>query len=176
MYTHIDIGKYISGDDNINLIELYLINNKSNNTVNVTISDKIDKLVDNIYKKSRTEKYKSYIHKERVYTYELSNDNQYVYTKIKKQLDIIDNVLVISSKHDKQPNYTFPCTNDIDNICEYTIKEYKISNRLSVIIRYDYEGGETIKTLYVEYKHSQNVDTDKINEQINKIFIKLVSC
>jgi hypothetical protein len=129
-------------------------------------------MVDNIYKKSRTEKYKSYFNKERVYTYELSNDNQYVYTKIKKHLDIIDNILVIASKHDKQPNYTFPCTNDIDNICEYTIKEYKISNRLSLIIRYD---DENIKTLFIEYKHSQNVDIDKINEQINKIIAKIVN-
>jgi hypothetical protein len=94
-----------------------------------------------------------------------------------EQLDIIDNILVISSKQDKQPNYTFPCTNDIDNICEYTIKEYKISNRLSIIIRYDLDSNseETIKTLYVEYKHSQNVDTDKINEQINRIFSKILS-
>lgn len=176
MYTPIDIGKYISNDDNINLIEVYLINSKTENTVNVMISDKIDKCVDNIYKKNRTEKYKSYFHKERVYTYELSNDNQYVSTKIKKHMDIIDNVLVIASKHDKQPNYTFPCTNDIDNICEYTIKEYKISNRLSVIIRYDNDNDKTIKTLYVEYKHSQNVDTDKINEQINRIFSKIFSC
>ena len=177
MYTHIDIGKYISNYENINTIELYIINSNTENTINVMISDRIDKLVDNIYKKSRTEKYKSYFNKERVYTYELSNDNQYVYTKIKKELDIIDNILVISSKQDKQPNYTFPCTNDIDNICEYTIKEYKISNRLSIIIRYDLDSNseETIKTLYVEYKHSQNVDTDKINEQINRIFSKILS-
>jgi hypothetical protein len=172
MYTNIDIGKYISNDDNINLIEIYMINSMIDNHINVMISDKIDKYIDSFYKKSRVEKYKSYFHKERVYTYELSNDNQYVHTKIKKQLDIIDNVLIISSKHDKQPNYTFPCTNDIDNICEYIIKEYKISNRLSIIIRYD---DNDIKTLYVEYKHSQNVDTDKINEQINKIFSKLFS-
>ena len=83
----------------------------------------------------------------------------------------INDILVIVSKHDKQPNYTFPCTNDIDNICEYTIKEYKISNRLSLIMRYD---NENIKTLYIEYKHSQNVDIDKINEQINKIIAKIL--
>jgi macrodomain Ter protein organizer (MatP/YcbG family) len=88
MYTRIDIGKYISNYENINTIELYIINSNTENTINVMISDRIDKLVDNIYKKSRTEKYKSYFNKERVYTYELSNDNQYVYTKIKKELDI----------------------------------------------------------------------------------------
>jgi len=171
MISKVNINDYIT-NDNVNLIEIYIINSKNNNSINVMSSDKTEKLIDNIYKKNRVEKYKSYSHKDRVYTYELSNDNQYVYTKIKKHLDIIDNILVIASKHDKQPNYTFPCTNDIDNICEYTIKEYKISNRLSLIMRYD---DENIKTLFIEYKHSQNVDIDKINEQINKIIAKIVN-
>ena len=170
MISKVNINNYIS-NDNVNLIEIYFINSKNENSINVITSDKIEKIIDNIYKKNRVEKYKSYFHKDRVYTYELSNDNQYVYTKIKKQLDIINDILVIVSKHDKQPNYTFPCTNDIDNICEYTIKEYKISNRLSLIMRYD---NENIKTLYIEYKHSQNVDIDKINEQINKIIAKIL--
>jgi len=171
MISKVNIDNYIS-NDNVFLIEIYFINSKNGNTINVMTNDKIEKIIDNIYKKSRIEKYKSYFHKDRVYTYELSNDNQYVYTKIKKQLEIINNILVIVSKQDKQPNYTFPCTNDIDNICEYTIKEYKISNRLSLIMRYD---NENIKTLYIEYKHSQNVDIDKINEQINKIIAKILN-
>jgi len=171
----IDINNYIFNDkndniDNINLIEIYIINSKDEHEINVKTSDNIEKLIDSVYKKNRIENYKSYFYKERVYTYELTNDNQYVYTKIKKNIDIINNILVISSKQDKQPNYTFPCTNDIDNICEYTIKEYKISNRISIIMRYDND----IKTFYIEYKHSQNVDIDKVNEQINRILAKIL--
>lgn len=171
MNSIININKYISTDE-VNLIEIYLIKSKNTNSINVTTSDKVEKIVDTFYKKSRVEKYKSYFHKERVYTYELSNDNQHVYTKIKKHVDIINNILVIASKQDKQPNYTFPCTNDIDNISEYTIKEYKISNRLSLIMQYD---TDNIKTLCIEYKHSQNVDIDKINEQITKIISKVMN-
>jgi hypothetical protein len=180
MNYKIDINKYI--DNDVNLIEIYLIKNneKNENSINVSSSDKLEQLIDNIYKKNKVEKYISYYNRDKVYTYELSNDNQYVYTKFKRHLDIIDNILVVASKHDKQPNYTFPCTNDIDNISQFTIKEYKISYRISLFIRYDNNIDKTIdktiKTIYIEYKHSQNVDIDKINEQINKIITKISNC
>ena len=178
MNYKIDINKYIN--DDVNLVEIYLIKDKNENSINVSSSDKLEHLIDNIYKKNKVEKYISYYNREKVYTYELSNYNQYVYTKFKKNLDIIDNILVVASKHDKQPNYTFPCTNDIDNISQFTIKEYKISYRISLFIRYDNNIDKTIdktiKTIYIEYKHSQNVDIDKINEQINKIITKISNC
>jgi hypothetical protein len=197
--TLIDVNKYLYNTNNtddtigfnnnndkmrdINLIEIYIINTnkgKHDNIIDVSLSSRnnLESFIDNYYKKSRVEKYKSYTHKERVYTYELSNDNQYVSSKIKKNIDIIENILVICSKNDKQPNYTFPCTNDIDNITEYILKEYKISNRISLIMRSDIidnVNNKEIKTLYIEYKHSNNVDTDKINDTINKIIKKILS-
>ena len=205
----IDINKYVSNTNStpdkivstqcdINLIEIYFINkiniheigrdNIPDNVIDVSIKNKLESFIDNYYKKSRVEKYKTYYHKERIYTYELSNDNQYVSSKIKKKLDKLEDILVICSKNDKQPNYTFPCTNEIDNISEYIIKEYKISNRISLIMRTDIcnsmgEGAASaaqadnkeIKTLYIEYRHSDNVDTDKTNETINKIIAKILS-
>ena len=186
----LDINKYISGfqsvvggdsQEDINLIEIYFINRgirePQDNVIDVSVKNSLETFIDNYYKKSRVEKYKSYTHKERIYTYELSNDNQYVSSKIKKHMDIIDNILVICSKNNKQPNYTFPCTNEIDSISEYIIKEYKISNRISLILRCDSggdSGSEEINTLYIEYRHSNNVDIDKINETINKIIRKIL--
>jgi hypothetical protein len=192
--TNITSDKILTNQCDINLIEIYFINKinireigrvKSNNdniqdnVIDVSIKNKLESFIDNYYKKSRVEKYKSYNHKERIYTYELSNDNQYVSSKIKKKLDKLDNILVICSKNDKQPNYTFPCTNEIDNVSEYILKEYKISNRISLIMRSDISNGmderSDIKTLYIEYRHSDNVDTDKTNETINKIIAKILS-
>jgi hypothetical protein len=37
------------------------------------------------------------------------------------------------------------------------------------------EACDEIKTLYIEYRHSSNVDIDKINETINKIIRKISS-
>jgi hypothetical protein len=187
----LDINKYITGfpsivggsQEDINLIEIYFINRciresqrPQNNVIDVSVKNSLETFIDNYYKKSRIEKYKSYTHKERIYTYELSNDNQYVSSKIKKHMDILDNIFVICSKNNKQPNYTFPCTNEIDSISEYIIKEYKISNRISLILRSDScsDSNEEIKTLYIEYRHSNNVDIDKINETINKIIRKIL--
>lgn len=192
----LDINKYITGfpsvvgggsQEDINLIEIYFINRgirgqqgQQENVIDVSVKNSLETFIDNYYKKSRVEMYKSYTHKERIYTYELSNDNQYVSSKIKKHMDILDNILVICSKNNKQPNYTFPCTNEIDSVSEYIIKEYKISNRISLILRCDScdsgggGGGEEIKTLYIEYRHSNNVDIDKINETINKIIRKIL--
>ena len=198
----LDINKYITGfpsvvgggsQEDINLIEIYFINRcirgqqgqreQQENVIDVSVKNSLETFIDNYYKKSRVEMYKSYTHKERIYTYELSNDNQFVSSKIKKHMDILDNIFVICSKNNKQPNYTFPCTNEIDSVSEYIIKEYKISNRISLILRCDSDsgdgsgsggGGEEIKTLYIEYRHSNNVDIDKINETINKIIRKIL--
>jgi len=209
-FDTLDINKYITGltrdslvataagaggQEDINLIEIYFINRGTSDTrdniIDVFVKNSLETFIDNYYKKSRVEKYKSYTHKERTYTYELSNDNQYVSSKIKKHMDILDNIFVICSKNNKQPNYTFPCTNEIDSVSEYIIKEYKISNRISLIMRSDIVSGasgasgaggaggeagkEVVKTLYIEYRHSSNVDIDKINETINKIIRKISS-
>ena len=86
----------------------------------------------------------------------------YTFYKTKKS-----NIYIICSKIDKYPQYVFSCTNDIDDISEVTIKEYKISNRISLIIKN--EVNENIKTLLIEYKHSTNVEMDKITEIVNKL-------
>ena len=90
------------------------------------------------------------------------------------------NLFILSSKIDKFPQYIFPCTNDIDYISTYSIKEYKINNRISLFIRYDYLNDEEkqnlAKTFYIEYRHSPNVEIDKINEYINNIINTYISC
>jgi len=170
--TNIDLNDYIN--DNINLVEIFFCQKQINpNIINVMIDEDIENKVDERYKKSREEKYKSYFMKDKIYTYELSNDNQYVTSKIKKQSKYIDrthipnssNLYIIVSKIEKYPQYSFPCTNNIDNISKYSIKEYKISNRISLILRND----DDIKTLSIEYRHSLNIEIDKMNEIINKL-------
>jgi len=105
-----------------------------------------------------------------MYTYELSNDNQYVTSKTKKKDKYYktkkNNIYILSSRIDKYPQYIFPCTNEIDNISEITIKEYKISNRVSLIVKSEINDNVTV---LIEYKHSPNVELDKITEIVNKI-------
>ena len=162
--------------DDVNIIEIFFCksgNAVANAEIDVRItsdvegSRDVEGSVEKKYKKYKEEKYKSYHHKDKVYTYELSNDNQHVSSKITmRSIYTKPNIFIVSSKIDKFPQYIFPCTNEIDNISTYTIKEFKINNRISLMIRDDYSG---VKSFYIEYRHSPNVEIDKINEYINNL-------
>jgi len=178
--------------DDVNIIEIFFCKditaNATNaaNAIDVNINSDIESIIEKKYKKYKEEKYKSYHYKDKVYTYELSNDNQYVISKImiiSKHDNCKSNkssVLILSYKIDKFPQYIFPCTNDIDNISTYTIKEFKINNRISLMIRYDYLNGDDTnilsKSFYIEYRHSPNVEIDKINEYINNLVATYINC
>ena len=175
--------------DDVNIIEIFMckvIDENAADVIDVNINSNIEGIIEKKYKKYKEEKYKSYHYKDKVYTYELSNDNQYVSSKImitSKYNSCKSNkssVFILSSKIDKFPQYIFPCTNDIDNISTYTIKEFKINNRISLMLRYDYLNGDdkcvVSKSFYIEYRHSPNVEIDKINEYINNLVATYINC
>ena len=181
--------------DDVNIIEIFMCKVIDENAadaadaadvIDVNINSNIEGIIEKKYKKYKEEKYKSYHYKDKVYTYELSNDNQYVSSKImitSKYNNCKSNkssVFILSSKIDKFPQYIFPCTNDIDNISTYTIKEFKINNRISLMLRYDYLNGDdkcvVSKSFYIEYRHSPNVEIDKINEYINNLVATYINC
>ena len=173
--------------DEVNIIEFYLCkdSDKDSNVIDVNINSYFESIIEKKYKKYKEERYKSYHHKDKVYTYELSSDNQYVSSKITMKSEIIKNInnttnntnakpniFILSSKIDKFPQYIFPCTNEIDNISTYLIKEFKINNRISLMLRYDYLNDKeeiVSKSFYIEYRHSPNVEIDKINEYVNNL-------
>jgi hypothetical protein len=163
----INLEKYL--DDNVNIVEIFFVKNIiENKMLDVSISENIEKNIK--YKKTKEENYKMYYMNDKIYVYELSNDNQYVISKNMKKNELIKNnfsngIYILSSKIDKYPQYTFPCTNELDNVALIKINEYKISNRISLNVKTEND----IKCLYIEYKHSPNVELDKMNEIINKI-------
>ena len=185
---NINLKEFIT--DDVNIIELFLCkdSDKDTSVIDVNITSDFESIIEKKYKKYKEERYKSYHHKDKVYTYELSSDNQYVSSKITMKSEVIKNanananakpnIFILSSKIDKFPQYIFPCTNEIDNISTYLIKEFKINNRISLMLRYDYLNGEdkvVSKSFYIEYRHSPNVEIDKINEYINNILATHVS-
>lgn len=178
---NINLKEFIA--DDVNIIELFLCkdSDKDSSVIDVNITSEFESIIEKKYKKYKEERYKSYHHKDKVYTYELSSDNQYVSSKITMKSEVIKNVnanakpniFILSSKIDKFPQYIFPCTNDLDNITTYLIKEFKINNRISLMLRYDYLNGKedkvVSKSFYIEYRHSPNVEIDKINEYVNNL-------
>jgi len=149
--------------ENTNLIEIYFIQPQNNfNKYN------LDFYVDNIldkYKFKNKNNYNTFYLNNLSYTYDLTNDSQIVSEKVLQNINNINNNLILTYYENKYPTYIFPCTNDIDHSVEYSIQEYKINNRISLNIRNE----NNINSLYLQYKHSDNVDIEKMETLINSI-------
>jgi hypothetical protein len=171
----------------VNVIELYLYSQKeqqeqqeqqeqTKNIIDLCVSSSIVQKIERSFKNPKITEYKSYYMNDKIYTYELQNDNQIVTSKHKINMKSLKrhrkdtDVLIISYRIEKYPIYTFPCTNEIDYISTYTIKEYKINNRITINIKIDEEGNNMV---YIEYKHSDNVELDRINETIGRLLNRI---
>lgn len=173
----IKLSDYITADTvyntNINIIEFYLCNKDDllQSIVDINLSDDYIKNIVSKLKNPKRSSYKSYYMNDKIYTYDLNDDNQIVTSKNKiksryiKMNNKLNDLFIVSSRIEKFPPYIFPCKNEIDHICTYSINEYKINNKISIIIR---EEDDNFKSLYIEYKHSENNELDKMNEILNR--------
>tara|TARA_B000000437_G_scaffold218941_1_gene199276 strand:+ start:3602 stop:4114 length:513 start_codon:yes stop_codon:yes gene_type:complete len=153
--------------DKTNLIEIYFINKNNDNYKEINII-KNKEFIDKIFKKYKFKniyKYKIYYKNNLSYTYDLDNDTQLVIEKNLENNKILNNILVLSFYENKYPTYIFDCTNDIDHETLYNIYEYKINNRITLNIRKEND----IYSLYIQYRHANNVDIEKIENIINKL-------
>ena len=162
----IDIRKLLSNDTNI--VEIYLTNNKQE-----TLPNKLDIYINDEYIEKIKQKFKItkettlvYFNRNNLtYVYDLSNDSQYVYVRKLENMDIKGNLCCLSFNEMKMQTHSFACTNDIDTRIEYKYSEFKINNRISIIIKNN--------NLYIYYRHSKEVDIDKIQDVINNIIRRL---
>jgi len=149
--------------DNTNVIRIYFINKTDNHhKIDLSISIKNIDSIKKIYKNWKIIEYSTYQYNNLSYEYDLTDDSQIVYSNTMEKYELNDNLLYMSYNYSKHPTHLFPCINTIDNIRKYSIQEYKISNRISLLIETDIFGNY----LYLEYKHSVNVDTEKIESML----------
>jgi hypothetical protein len=163
----INIRDLITEDTNI--IEIYLLKNRDDNTILKSDISRDDSYLDNVrrkFKLTRNTKYVYYTRNNMTYVYDLSNDSQFVFIRKLENVDTsVNGLYAIAYNEMKLQPYTFSCTNDINKRIEYNIEEFKINNRLSIIIKN--------KNVYIHYRHSKDVDIDKIQEILNHILKKL---
>jgi len=162
-------------NDNTNLIEIYItkpITDSNVIDIGLQYSDiqKIQELLP--MKNWKTTRFTSYSRNDMNYLYDMSNDNQVVYSKhmvknyiTKPHKNSTMNIYSVSYNYSKLPTHLFPCLNDIDDKNEFTISESKITNRVSVIVRSD----QYSSNIFIEYKHSPQVEIDKIEYSINSL-------
>jgi hypothetical protein len=158
--------------DNTNIIEIYLMNTqnpqmRTNIYLDNTFLNKIKKK----FKLTRETTLVYYNKHNLSYVYDLSNDSQYVYLRKleNSQIETINNydLYGIALNEMKMQTYLFGCGNDIDNKEEYKIQEFKINNRISLIIKNN--------NLFINYRHSKDVDLEKIEEIVNSIIRKIIN-
>jgi hypothetical protein len=156
--------------DNTNIIEIYMCNplkTKEDLKIDIHINDNI---LNNIRKKFKLTKQTTLVYYYRnnlCYVYDLSNDSQYLYLrKLENKYDY-NKLYGLAFNEMKMQSHSFACTNDIDNKSEYNLEEFKINNRISLIIKNS--------NVYISYKHSKEVEIDKIQEIINKIITKILA-
>lgn len=168
----IDLRK-LTSIDTFNVLEIFVCK-KATDVIDVRISKNQEDIIRNIesrFSNAKETSFKSYYMRDKVYTYEIANDNQVVSSKYNILTEYISrpkksaDLFMVASKIEKYPPYIFPCTNEIDHSCSYTLKEFKINNRVSVIIRTE----DNFRSVYIEYRHSPNVEIDKMNETINRL-------
>lgn len=161
----IDITKLISQETNI--IEIYFLNGKpeDSNKMNIFISDDI---IEKIKQKFKITKETTLVYFNRnnlSYVYDLSNDSQFVYLRKLENMKIHNNLCCLSFNEMKMQTHSFACTNDIDSRIEYKYLEFKINNRISLIIKNN--------NLYIHYRHSKEADLDKIQDVISNLIKRL---
>jgi hypothetical protein len=159
--------------ENTNIIEFYLMQNSikpEENKINIFINDDLIKKIKNNFKKTKQCDIAYYCRNNCNYVYDLSNDSQYVYTRRLENTSIINNKInyyVLVFNEIKLPTHTFPCTNDINQKYIINVIEYKINNRITLIIKNN--------NCFINYKHSKDVDIDKTQEIINNVISKINS-
>lgn len=159
-----DLKSLITSDTN--LVEIYFSQFTSNdNIINISIQDENIKKIEKLYGNFKTTNHKSYCIDNLTYVYDLDDDSQYVYTKILQNYVKNKKTHVYTFKYSKLPTHLFPCINVVDDIIEYNIREYKITNRISLIIRSDPFG----KFVYIQFKYSENVEFDKAFSTLNNV-------
>lgn len=166
------IKNLIGSSETVNVIEFYLVQkpfNSNDDKIDIYIDDDLLTKIKNNFKKTKEYKCVNYSRNNYNYVYDLSNDSQYVYIRKLENMTIINKLNVkfyaLVFNEIKLPTHSFACSNDIDNKEIFDIIEFKINNRITLIIRNN--------NCLINYKHNKDVDIDKVNSIINGIITKI---
>jgi len=115
--------------------------------------------------------FKEYIADDIVYTYDLNTDAQKVTRRIWKNDMIKPNMYVIAFDEENLPPHKFPCTNNISSVETTERYQYRINNRMY----FNVDKTKTNNYIYINYNHSAQVDTDKMERDYQTAFQKIKS-
>lgn len=159
-----DLEKYKL--DDVNLIEIVL--QTGNNNINIHKKMDLSMSFGNGNKTNIVEYYMS----DMCYIYDKSNDGQKVTRRVPTEYDYLsDKLVVIVYNEETLPTHRFPCTNDMNHKVELERKSYRVNNRVFIIHDMTSSG---IQTITIQYRHSNMVDTKKMNQDLQNAIAKLM--
>ena len=157
--------------DNTNVIEIYLKETNLNlNKIDVSIDNKKVNNILNKYKFKQEVEYVLFNKKNLILLYDTTNDSQIIYEKTLENYNETNNLLTLCYNEKKLPPYMYGCDNNYDNKMIYTVNEYKVNNRISIINKKH----NNKSVLYISYKHDAHVDLEKNNNIINNILKNII--
>ena len=168
----ININSFIN-NNNVNLIEIYLSGSKENDDkIDINVNNETLEKLKGLFKNTRELTYIYFYKNNLEYIYDTSNDSQLLITRkfVKDEYKTTSkkyNLYTIAFNESKLPNHYFPCTNDIDHREEIKVIEFKINNRISILMRNN--------NYLIQYRHNVMVDLDKTQDIINTLIKKILT-
>ena len=125
-----------------------------------------------------------YRYKELIYSYFRSNDAQRTISRLAldERWDTSGKVYRLLFQEDILPSHRFPCSSDVHINERLTRRSFKINNRLYLMEdQVERESTDSHKNkpmhhyhyhYYIRYLHAQNVDLDKIQQDLNQFITR----
>lgn len=159
-----DVANFIS--DSVNIVDFYITPQRvSEDTPWVQIGfSGLSRPLPPTLGKGSSQTLREYHHRDLCYVYDTGNDGQRV---LKQQLvhhGRDRNCVVYAWNEQCLPSHKFPCVNEITHRQTLHRTSYRVNNRVSFIV--DHDGEFTY--YYVRYQHAPNVDTKKMEQDIQR--------
>lgn len=153
--------------DNTNILEIYFCPEKIDPNASIFTCKWKDlpKLPLHMFKHRNDQELIEYAHRGLVYQYDVATDSQKTIQRSWIHDKIIDKQYIVSLQEETLPVHRFPCTQEINDKTKFHRISYKWTNRIYLIV--DME--EDYYTVYIRYQHVDNIDLEKMNEDLNQL-------
>tara|TARA_Y100000389_G_C17426572_1_gene499896 strand:- start:437 stop:940 length:504 start_codon:yes stop_codon:yes gene_type:complete len=156
--------------EDTNLVEIYIKKDMIDTSrVNLEIDEITIKKITNMFKFKQEVNHSDFYKNNLILTYDNTNDNQILYEKKLLNMKENNNNLIIIYNEKRLPSYMYGCDDKIDLKTNYKIKEYKVNNRITLVIKEI----NNKYILFIQYKHSDNIDMEKTEEILNNLLNRL---
>lgn len=155
--------------ESCNHVEIYVCPNLVRDESEIDVGHKTQLQLGNVLGNGTKQELKEYYHRDMAYIYDLENDAQRVVRKLPQSMCVQGNLFAISFLEEVLSSHRFPCTNNIAHGTKITRITYRINNRMFLV----HDKDETHHYYYIRYHHSGNVDTRKMQQDLDRVIGQL---